>query len=62
MLNLPLVLATLLASTAAQAAIPDAAPTDPAQYVGTIDNPFFPMKPGTTLTYEGSKEIGRAHV
>ena len=60
MLNLPLVLATLLASTAAQAAIPDAAPTDPAQYVGTIDNPWFPLKPGTTLTYEGSKDDRRA--
>ena len=60
MLNLRLVLVTLLASTSAQAAIPDAAPTDPAQYVGTIDNPWFPLKPGTTLTYEGSKDDRRA--
>jgi len=29
---------------------------DPANFVSTIRNPFFPLKPGTTLVYEGVKD------
>ena len=42
------------------AAVPDAAPTDPAQYVSTIDNPWYPLKPGTVMIYQGSKDDRRA--
>ncbi len=44
----------------ASAAAPEAAPSDPAQYAGVIDNPWFPMKPGTTLIYKGTKDEKRA--
>jgi len=26
---------------------------DPANFVQTIDNPYWPLEPGTTYTYEG---------
>lgn len=42
------------------AAVPDAAPTDPAQYVSTIDNPWFPLNPGTVMVYQGHKDDRRA--
>jgi len=29
---------------------------DRANFVSTIDNPFFPLKPGTTFVYEGVKD------
>jgi hypothetical protein len=29
---------------------------DPANFVSTIDNPFFPLKPGTTFVYQGVKD------
>jgi hypothetical protein len=29
---------------------------DPANFVGTIDNPWFPLIPGTVLTYRGIKD------
>jgi len=35
----------------------DLAPTD---FVSKIDNPWFPLTPGTTLTYEGTKDGERA--
>ena len=35
-------------------------PVDPANFVTKIDNPWFPLTPGTTLTYEGTKDDKRA--
>jgi hypothetical protein len=29
---------------------------DPSDFVATVDNPWFPLTPGTTLTYEGTKD------
>jgi hypothetical protein len=41
------------------------APYDPvikqADFVGTIDNPYFPLKPGTTFIYEGRTAGGLEH-
>jgi hypothetical protein len=34
----------------------DPAAIDPADFVSTIDNPWFPLIPGTTLTYRGVKD------
>src|SRR5436305_4942001 len=31
---------------------------DPANFVATIDNPYFPLKPGTTFIYEGQMPQG----
>jgi len=33
---------------------------DPANFVAVVDNPWFPLKPGTTYTYRGSKEGQKA--
>lgn len=33
---------------------------DPADFTTTIDNPWFPLTPGTTLTYRGTKDGKRA--
>ena len=33
-------------------------PIDPADFVPEIDNPFFPLTPGTTFIYEGEAEDG----
>jgi hypothetical protein len=30
---------------------------DPANYVATIDNPFFPLEPGTKWTYGGDEKV-----
>ena len=30
---------------------------DPANFVATVDNPFFPLTPGTTVTYGGDEKI-----
>jgi hypothetical protein len=38
-----------------------APPIDPANLTTTIDNPFDPMKPGTTFVYEGDTTNGREH-
>jgi hypothetical protein len=35
---------------------------DPAHFVATIDNPFSPLKPGTTFIYEGQTVDGFEHV
>jgi hypothetical protein len=29
---------------------------NPADFTAVVDNPWFPLKPGTTLTYEGTKD------
>ena len=35
---------------------------DPANFVTRIDNPFFPLPPGTTFIYEGQTSDGFEHV
>jgi len=35
-------------------------PVDPANFAAKIDNAWFPLAPGTTLTYEGTKDDKRA--
>jgi hypothetical protein len=38
-------------------ASPSSSPAfDPADFSATVDNPWFPLVPGTTLTYEGSSD------
>jgi hypothetical protein len=34
---------------------------DPANFTTTIDNPYFPLKPGTTYVYEGPTSTGFVH-
>jgi len=34
---------------------------DPANFVATIDNPWFPLRPGTTFVYEGQTSNGLEH-
>ena len=34
------------------------APIDPADFSATVDNPWFPLVPGTTFTYKGSSDGG----
>ena len=34
---------------------------DPANFIKGIDNPYFPLKPGTTFVYEGKTEKGNEH-
>ncbi len=34
---------------------------DPANFVATVDNPYFPLTPGTTLVYEGQTAEGLEH-
>jgi hypothetical protein len=31
---------------------------DPANFVATIDNPYLPLKPGTTFIYESATDVG----
>ena len=35
---------------------------DPTKFVGTIDNPYFPLVPGTRWVYEGDTDEGRERV
>ncbi|MFH0983345.1 MAG: hypothetical protein V2A79_17640 [Planctomycetota bacterium] len=35
---------------------------DPADFVSVIDNPYFPLTPGTTFIYEGASAQGTEHV
>ncbi len=35
---------------------------DPAHFVEGVDNPYFPLIPGTTLIYEGTTEDGTEHI
>ena len=38
-----------------------APPIDPVNFVATIDNPLFPLTPGTTFIYEGQTAAGLEH-
>jgi hypothetical protein len=52
-------LALLFAMASTAAAKPSAAPPpeiDPANFVRRVTNPFFPLDPGTTFFYEGTKD------
>jgi hypothetical protein len=42
-------------------AAPYAPTIDPANFVATIDNPFFPLPPGKTFVYEGDTAQGHEH-
>ena len=42
-------------------AAPYAPVVDPANFVATIDNPLFPLVPGTTFVYEGQTADGLEH-
>jgi hypothetical protein len=35
---------------------------NPANFAAVIDNPFFPLTPGTTLIYEGQTDEGLEHI
>ena len=50
--------AALLALAAAGAASPAGQVTmpPPADFVRTVDNPWFPLRPGTTMVYRGEKD------
>src|SRR5205085_1741108 len=45
----------LVTSVATSAAAPPAAPS-PSNFVSRVDNPWFPLRPGTTLRYNGEKD------
>lgn len=47
---------TTLAPSASIAPSVSPAAIDPANFVAQVDNPWFPLMPGTTLTYEGTKD------
>ena len=51
-----LVLAMVFAAVPAVQAAPPLPPLDPANFVSVIDNPYFPLEPGTTFIYEGESE------
>jgi hypothetical protein len=53
----PMLRTILLASVSiAGATEPPKQEISPASFVATIDNPFFPLSPGTTFFYEGVDE------
>src|SRR4051812_4851440 len=50
-------LAVVLLAAASILAVPALAPaSDPRGFTTRIDNPWFPLRPGTVLTYRGSKD------
>src|SRR5262245_19718284 len=51
-----IVLASLLAAFSIAGATPSPPDVDPARFVSEVDNPFFPLVPGTTFVYEGTKD------
>ena len=48
------------ASAAPTKAPPTTGAIDPANFTSTIDNPWFPLTPGTTFTYKGTKDDRKA--
>ena len=53
-----IVLMSSLGLASSAKAIPPSPDVDPADFVGEIDNPFFPLPPGRTLHYEGTDDGG----
>jgi hypothetical protein len=51
---------TITAPTPTLGASDTAVAIDPNDFVGRVDNPWFPLKPGTTYRSEGTKEGHRA--
>ena len=51
-----LALAMVFAAVPAVEAAPPLPSIDPANFVSVIDNPYFPLEPGTTFSYEGESE------
>jgi hypothetical protein len=51
----------VLAKPIAQSTQPYAPTIDPANFVTKIDNPYFPLTPGTTMIFEGKTETGFEH-
>jgi hypothetical protein len=50
-------MAAVHSSDSSGKAAPPVEPMPPASdFVGTIDNPYFPLRPGTTFRYEGTKD------
>jgi hypothetical protein len=49
------------ARTSPEAEVAYAPAIDPSNFVSVIDNPFLPMKPGTTFVYDGQTEKGNEH-
>ncbi|NIM04591.1 MAG: hypothetical protein GTO55_01565, partial [Armatimonadetes bacterium] len=52
----------VLVAIAASAKKPYEVDIDPADFVGAVTNPYFPLTPGTTHIYEGETEDGTEHV
>lgn len=51
-----LALAMLFATVSAVQAAPPPPQIDPGNFVSVIDNPYFPLEPGTTFIYEGESD------
>jgi hypothetical protein len=51
-----LLLAALLAIGAAGAGAPPVATSAPSDFTARVDNPWFPLRPGTTYVYRGVKD------
>ena len=49
-------IAIVLAASLALAAPAGSAVPAPSQFVPHVDNPLFPLKPGSTYTYKGVEE------
>ena len=66
-----LLIPLLVAACSGKAAPPSTSPPlakepyapviDPANFVAVVDNPYMPLKPGTTFVYEGKTEKGNEH-
>jgi hypothetical protein len=57
-LSISTLLLQIVLATSAQDKQPYAPVIDPANFVTTIDNPYFPLTPGTTMIFEGKTETG----
>jgi hypothetical protein len=53
---LAIILPAILLSSASVAGAKPAVQIDPGNFVSVIDNPYFPLEPGTTFTYRGESE------
>jgi hypothetical protein len=57
-----LIVVTLCMDYALSQQEPYAPTIDPANFVAGIDNPYFPLEPGTVFIYEGTTDMGFEHV